>query len=82
LKLKLEGNFPAGSCRSISRSGERQQAGIKNKKFYPQRLAVAEGNIRGSIAHRKNTGDCADHLRFPGSAANANFALQTLRNAE
>jgi hypothetical protein len=51
----------------------------KTRKFYRNgwRLLTSTSVARLKIDHI--TGDCAEQLKFPGSPANANCALQTLR---
>src|SRR6201993_5128331 len=59
--------------------GERRQTGRQNQEVLPQRLAVTNVDIRCELSLDQITGDGAEQLTFPGSAANANCALRTLR---
>ena len=51
----------------------------KTRKFYGNGWRLLNATSVGEIRLDQITGDCADQLRFPGSAANANCALRTLR---
>jgi integrase len=51
----------------------------KTKKFYRNGWRLLKATPVAEIRLDQITGDCADQLRFPGSAANANCALRTLR---
>src|SRR5262245_45280624 len=51
----------------------------KTRKFYRNGWRLLNATSVGEIRLDQITGDCADQLRFPGSAANANCALRTLR---
>jgi len=51
----------------------------KTKKFYRNGWRLLKATSVAVLRIDQITGDCAEQLRFPGSAANANCALRTLR---
>jgi integrase len=51
----------------------------KIKKFYRNGWRLLKATPVSDTRTDQITGDCAEQLKFPGSAANANCALQTLR---
>jgi site-specific recombinase XerD len=51
----------------------------KTKKFYRNGWRLLKATHVAGIQVDEITGDCAEQLKFPGSAANANCALRTLR---
>ena len=51
----------------------------KTKKFYRNGWRLLKATPVSNARVDQITGDCAEQLKFPGSAANANCALRTLR---
>jgi hypothetical protein len=51
----------------------------KTKKFYRNDWRLLKATPVASLRVNRITGDFAEQLRFPGSAANANCALRTLQ---
>ncbi len=51
----------------------------KTRKSYRNGWRLLKGTAVAEMRVDKITGDCAEQLKFPGSAANANCALRTLR---
>jgi len=51
----------------------------KTKKFYHNGWRLLKSTSVAMLKVDQITGDCAEQLKFPGSAANANCALRTLR---
>jgi integrase len=51
----------------------------KTRKSYRNGWRLLKGTAVAEIRVDQITGDCAEQLKFPGSAANANCALRTLR---
>ena len=51
----------------------------KTKKFYRNGWRLLKATPVSDTRVDQVTGDCAEQLKFPGSAANANCALRTLR---
>ena len=51
----------------------------KTRKFYRNGWRLLKSTSVAMLRVDQITGDCAEQLRFPGSAANANCALRTLR---
>jgi hypothetical protein len=51
----------------------------KTRKFYRNGWRLLKATSVGVLRIDQITGDCAEQLKFPGSAANANCALRTLR---
>ena len=51
----------------------------KTKKFYHNGWRLLKATPVVEVRLNQITGDCAEQLKFPGSAANANCALRTLR---
>jgi integrase len=51
----------------------------KTRKFYRNGWRLLKPTAVEEMRVDQITGDCAEQLRFPGSAANANCALRTLR---
>jgi hypothetical protein len=51
----------------------------KTKKFYRNGWRLLKPTSVAVLRIDQITGDCAEQLKFPGSAANANCALRTLR---
>jgi integrase len=51
----------------------------KTKKSYRNGWRLSKGTAVAQMRVDQITGDCAEQLKFPGSAANANCALRTLR---
>lgn len=51
----------------------------KTKKFYRNGWRLLKATPVSDMRLDQITGDCAEQLKFPGSAANANCALRTLR---
>jgi hypothetical protein len=51
----------------------------KTRKFYRNGWRLLEVTSVAVVRVNQITGDCAEQLTFPGSAANANCALRTLR---
>ena len=51
----------------------------KTKKFYRNGWRLLKATHLSDTRVDQITGDCAEQLKFPGSAANANCALRTLR---
>ena len=51
----------------------------KTKKFYRNGWRLLKSTSVAMLRIDQITGDCAEQLKFPGSAANANCALRTLR---
>jgi hypothetical protein len=51
----------------------------KTKKSYRNGWRLLKATAVSDKRVDQITGDCAEQLRFPGSAANANCALRTLR---
>ena len=51
----------------------------KTRKFYRDGWRLLKSTSVAMLKVDRITGDCAEQLRFPGSAANANCALRTLR---
>jgi site-specific recombinase XerC len=51
----------------------------KTKKFYRNGWRLLKSTPVAMLRVDQITGDCAEQLKFPGSAANANCALRTLR---
>jgi hypothetical protein len=51
----------------------------KTKKFYRNGWRLLKATPASNARVDQITGDCAEQLKFPGSAANANCALRTLR---
>jgi hypothetical protein len=49
------------------------------KKFYRNGWRLLKATFVQEMRVDQITGDCAEQLKFPGSAANANCALRTLR---
>jgi integrase len=49
------------------------------KKFYRNGWRLLKATAVAEMQVEQITGDCAEQLKFPGSAANANCALRTLR---
>ena len=72
--------------KSDSKFGERFLAWVdvarleeKTKKFYRNGWRLLKATPVSDMRLDQITGDCAEQLKFPGSAANANCALRTLR---
>jgi integrase len=51
----------------------------KTRKFYRNGWRLLKSTSVAMLKVDQITGDCAEQLKFPGSAANANCALRTLR---
>ena len=51
----------------------------KTKKFYRNGWRLLKSTAVAMLRVDRISGDCAEQLKFPGSAANANCALRTLR---
>jgi integrase len=51
----------------------------KTKKFYRNGWRLLKSTFVAMLTLDQITSDCAEQLKFPGSAANANCALRTLR---
>ena len=51
----------------------------KTRKFYCNGWRLLNSTSVAMLTVDQITGDCAEQLKFPGSAANANCALRTLR---
>src|SRR6201998_3127610 len=51
----------------------------KTRKFYRNGWRLLKSTPVETLTVDQMTGDCAEQLKFPGSAANANCALRTLR---
>ena len=51
----------------------------KTRKFYRNGWRLLRSTFVATLRVDQITGDCAEQLKFPGSAANANCALRTLR---
>ena len=51
----------------------------KARKFYRNGWRLLKSTSVATLRVDQITGDCAEQLKFPGSAANANCALRTLR---
>lgn len=51
----------------------------KTRKFYRNGWRLLKPTLVAMLRVDEVTGDCAEQLKFPGSAANANCALRTLR---
>jgi len=51
----------------------------KTRKFYRNGWRLLKSTSVAMLRVDQITGDCAEQLKFPGSAANANCALRTLR---
>jgi integrase len=51
----------------------------KTRKFYRNGWWLLKSTSVATLRVDQITGDCAEQLKFPGSAANANCALRTLR---
>ena len=51
----------------------------KTRKFYRNGWRLLKSTSVAILRVDQITGDCTEQLRFPGSAANANCALRTLR---
>jgi integrase len=51
----------------------------KTKRFYRNGWRLLKATTIAEMRLHQISGDCAEQLRFPGSAANANCALRTLR---
>jgi hypothetical protein len=51
----------------------------KTRKFYRNGWRLLKPTSVAMLEVDQITGDCAEQLKFPGSAANANCALRTLR---
>jgi integrase len=51
----------------------------KTRKFYRNGYRLLNATRVAMLRTDQITGDCAEQLKFPGSAANANCALRTLR---
>ena len=51
----------------------------KTRKFYRNGWRLLKATSVAVLRANQVTGDCAEQLKFPGSAANANCALRTLR---
>jgi hypothetical protein len=49
------------------------------RKFYRNGWRLLKATPIVKVRVNQITGDCAEQLKFPGSAANANCALRTLR---
>jgi site-specific recombinase XerC len=83
----IEGTDPLPSKPSVlSEFAERFDTWIedgrleeKTKKFYRNGWRLLKSTPVAMLRVDQITGDCAEQLKFPGSAANANCALRTLR---
>jgi hypothetical protein len=51
----------------------------KTRKFYRNGWRLLKSTSVAMLRVDQITGDCAEQLKFPGSAANANCALRTLQ---
>jgi hypothetical protein len=51
----------------------------KTRKFYRNGWRLLKSTFVATLRVDQITGDCAEQLKFRGSAANANCALRTLR---
>jgi hypothetical protein len=52
---------------------------VRTRKFYRNGWRLLKATPIVELKVNQITGDCAERLNFPGSAANANCALRTLR---
>lgn len=87
LALAIENRDPLPSKpTSLGKLAERFLAWVdegrleeKTKKFYRNGWRLLKATFVAEMRVDQITGDCAEQLKFPGSAANANCALRTLR---